>query len=338
MVDHKVEYIGTQASLAALLEKLQAAPVLALDIETINWWDRAAERVALVQLAFREAGREDGQIQVAVIDALAGLDLNLLRMPLELSLQIKAIHNAAYDAVRLARHFRIFTSPIHDTMLAARRGKEKKCSLQAQVAAHLGLLLDKTEQRGDWSRRPLSAQQLDYAALDATCTLLLYEKQIKRGLRGDYEVPRRIETPPARQSELPLAELPPAELPLAQPSSGGGSLRIPALSQDQVARESEPPASSQLDPSELALLGIVSELGGRYSPEQLAASVGSERIGVAGWIVDGLIGVDADIDEESAQLTIAALCESGLLQLSLSRRLEATPDGRECWQRDKPRR
>ena len=328
MVDHKVEYIGTQASLAALPEKLQAAPVLALDIETINWWDRAAERVALVQLAFREAGRENGQIQVAVIDALAGLDLNLLRTPLELSLQIKAIHNAAYDAVRLARHFGIFTSPIHDTMLAARRGKEKKCSLQAQVAAHLGLLLDKTEQRGDWSRRPLSAQQLDYAALDATCTLLLYEKQIRRGLRGDYEVPRRIETPPARQSQLPLAE----------PSSGGGSLRIPVLPQDQVARESEPPASSDLDPSGLALLGIVSELGGRYSPEQLAASVGSERIGIAGWIVDGLIGVDADIDEESAKLEIAALCESGLLQLSLSRRLEATPGGRECWQRSKPRR
>ncbi|HMV47910.1 MAG TPA: ribonuclease D [Blastocatellia bacterium] len=328
MVDHKVDYVGNQTSLAALIERLKPAPVLALDIETVNWWDRAAERVALVQLAFREEGREDGKIQVAVIDALAELDLNLLRVPLELSLQIKAIHNAGYDAVRLARHFRIFTSPIHDTMLAARRGKEKKCSLQAQVAAHLGILLDKAEQRGDWSRRPLSREQLDYAALDATCTLLLYEKQIRRGLRGDYEVPRRSDAPPARQSALPLSEA----------FSGGGTLRVPVAPESLDVPALESPVTTELDPAGLALLGIVSELGGRYSPEQLAASVGSERIGVAGWIVDGLIGVDADIDEESAKLGIAALCERGLMQLSLSRRLEATTGGLEFWLRHKPLR
>ncbi len=322
MVDHKVDYVGNQTSLAALIERLKSAPVLALDIETINWWDRAAERVALVQLAFREEGREDSKIQVAVIDALAELDLNLLRLPLELSLQIKTIHNAAYDAVRLARHFQIFTSPIHDTMLAARRGKEKKCSLQAQAAAHLGILLDKAEQRGDWSRRPLSREQLDYAALDATCTLMLYEKQIRRGLRGDYEVPRRSEAPSARQSALPLSK----------PSSGGESLRVPVAPESSDVPVLESPTTTELDPARLALLGIVSELGGRYSPEQLAASVGSERIGVAGWIVDGLIGIDADIDEESARLGIAALCESGLMQISTSRRLEATTGGLEFWQ------
>src|SRR5690349_13686259 len=197
---HTVEYIGDQHSLAAMVERIQAAPVLALDIETINWWDRDAERVALVQLAFRQEGREESPVQAVVIDALAGLDLTVLRTPLELSLQIKAIHNASYDAVRLARHFNIFTSPVYDTMLAARRGGEKKCSLQAQVAAHLGIELDKAEQRGDWGRRPLTREQLDYAALDAICTLMLYERQIARGLRGDYEVPRRAPLPPARQS------------------------------------------------------------------------------------------------------------------------------------------
>jgi hypothetical protein len=333
MVDHKVEYIGNQNSLAAIVERMNAAPVLALDIETINWWDRAAERVALVQLAFREEGREAGKIQVAVIDSLSDLDLSVLRMPLELGLQIKAIHNASYDAVRLARHFQIFTSPIYDTMLAARRGKEKKCSLQAQVAAHLGILLDKAEQRGDWSRRPLSQEQLNYAALDATCTLLLYEKQIKRGLRGDYEVPRRTEKLQVHQSELPLSEL-----PLSQSPPGSGTLRISAPPESLALSDLESQGSSELAPASLALLGIVSELGGRYSPEQLAASVGSERIGVAGWIVDGLVGVDADIDEDIAKQEIAALCESGLIRISLSRRLEATASGLDFWQQNKPRR
>ena len=324
MVDHKVEYIGDQHSLVAMVERLNAAPVLALDIETINWWDRDAERVALVQLGFREEGRA----QVAVIDALAGLDLTVLRMPLELSSRTKVIHNASYDAVRLARHYQIFTSPIYDTMLAARRGGEKKCSLQAQVAAHLGIQLDKAEQRSDWSRRPLSHEQLNYAALDATCTLMLYEKQLSRGLRGDYELPRQSERPQGKQSQLPLSQTP----------LNDGALRVRVSPELEETLAAQPDAVNGLDAAALALLGIVSELGGRYSPEQLAASVGSERIGMAGWIVDGLIGADADIDEDAAKQEIAALCESGLVQISLSRRLEATAGGKSIWQQNKPRR
>ena len=50
----------------------------------------------------------------------------------------KPIHNAAYDAVRLSHHFRIYASPIHDTMLAARRRGEKRYSLRAQAQPHIG--------------------------------------------------------------------------------------------------------------------------------------------------------------------------------------------------------
>lgn len=326
MVDHKVEYIGDQASLVAVIERINSASVLALDIETINWWDRDAERVALIQLGFREEGRA----QVVVIDALAGLDLSVLRMPLELSSRTKVIHNASYDAVRLARHFKIYTSPIFDTMLAARRGGEKKCSLQAQVALHLGMLLDKAEQRGDWSRRPLSEEQLNYAALDATCTLLLYELQLKRGLRGDYELPRLIERQLAQQSSLPLSAS------YSRSHSTDGTVRIRPSQPPPVDLKAEPLDSPTLDSVALALLGIVSELGGRYSPEQLAASVGSERIGLAGWIIDRFLGIDMDLDEDAAKQEIAALCESGLIQISLSRRLEATAHGRGIWQQNKP--
>lgn len=323
---HTVEYIGDQNSLTAMIGRIQTASVLALDIETINWWDRNAERVALIQLAFREKGQEKVEVQTVVIDALAGLNLDALRMPLEMSLQIKAIHNASYDAVRLARHFNIFTSPVYDTMLAARRGGEKKCSLQAQVAAHLGIELDKTEQRGDWGRRPLSREQLDYAAMDATCTLLLYEQQIGRGLRGDYEVPRHAERKPVHQSSLPLSD-----------NNHLGELRI-HLAEDSATKPVSGTADSiALDAATLSLLGIVTELGGRYSPEQLAVSVGNERIGLAGWIVDRVLGLDEDIDENAAKQQIAMLCENNLVQISPSRRLEATDEGARAWQQRKPR-
>ncbi len=317
MLHHTVEFINDNPSLLAILARLNAAAALALDIETVNWWDRDAERVSLIQLAFRE----NGVPHVVVVDAMAGLDLEPLRQPLELSAKTKAIHNASFDAVKLARHFRIATSPIHDTMLAARRSGDKKCSLKAQVEIHLGLDLDKAEQRGDWSRRPLSSEQLNYAALDATCTLLLYEQQGARGLRGDYELrgPIEIQRVETEQESLPLT---------------GAEPHIPAPPHDIKPATF---TSAELLPSALALLGIIAELSGRYSPEQLAVSVGNERIGLAGWIVDRLLGFDADLDESIAKQEIAALGENGLILISLSRRLEATATGQELWRQYKPK-
>ncbi|MBI1760057.1 MAG: hypothetical protein HYR56_01345 [Acidobacteria bacterium] len=306
MLQHTVEFIHTQPQLAALAERAAQARAVALDIETINWWDRAAEKVALVQLAFREAEHT----HVAIIDTLANLELEPLRHPLELSSSTKAIHNASFDASRLLRHYRITTSPIHDTMLAARRSGDKKCSLKAQAETHLGLALDKTEQRGDWGRRPLSAEQLHYASLDAACTLLLYEQQCERGLRGDYELREQASL---RQPLLPLPE--------------------PALiDQPFPANLVQPAIELDLETVSLALLGIIAELGGRYSPEHLAVSVGSERIGLAGWIIDRTLGAEADLDETSAKQAIGALCEQQLVRLSLTRRLEATTHGLQHWQ------
>lgn len=319
MLPHTVELINRHDALTELCVRLQHADALALDIETINWWDRAAERVALVQLAFRE----NGQTHVAVIDTLTDIDLTPLRAPLELGLQPKAIHNASFDAIKLARHYQIATSPIYDTMLAARRSGEKRCSLKAQAEAHLGIQLDKTEQRSDWSRRPLSQEQLRYAALDAVCTLWLYEKQLSRGLRGDYELRARQEPPTDR---LPFFA--PNEVTAAAPS-----VIPPVVSpvMPPTARQEDALTASELGAAALALLGIVTELSGRYSPEQLAVSVGSERIGLAGWIIDRTLGAEADLDETSAKQALASLCESGLVRISLSRRLEATDEGATRW-------
>ncbi|HEY9403240.1 MAG TPA: hypothetical protein VIQ24_11140 [Pyrinomonadaceae bacterium] len=314
MLDFSIKLINSPQELTNLSARLVSAPSLALDIETVNWWDRHVERVALIQLAFREGSR----LRVAVVDALAGLDLEHLRPGLELSPVTKAIHNAAYDAVRLSRHFRIHTSPIHDTMLAARRSGEKRYSLQAQAQAHLGFRLDKSEQRGDWARRPLTLKQLRYAALDAACTLLLYEDQIARGLFARYQL---REMSPSAQTSLPLSD---AEHPAS------GLSDAPKVS---VAKAS---AGEGLDAPATALLGVVTELSGRYSPERLAVSADSERVGLAGWIIDRVLGRETDLDEDTVKLLIGELLERGLVSLDAARRLEATEPGRRLWLELKP--
>ena len=60
-------------------------------------------------------------------------------------------------------------------------------------------------------------------------------------------------------------------------------------------------------------------------------SVGNDRVGLAGWIVDRTLGREADFDVETARLIIADLLEKELVQLTETQRLKATPRGIDLW-------
>ncbi len=309
-LDFKLKFIKNSEDLGRLSEILIALPAFALDIETSDWWNRHRERIALIQIAFRR----EGKIKVVIIDALADLDIDLLRLPLELASNIKIIHNAAFDAARLKTHYNFNVAPVFDTMSAARRRGEKKYSLKAQADAHLNLRLDKSAQGSDWSRRPLDARQLHYAALDPYATLLLYENQIERGLAGYYQ-----KRPPAesKQNFLPLESSPPV------------NVRV----EETVAEQEILSSKIELTAEMIAVLGIITELPRRYSPDGLAASLGAERVGLAGWIIDRRLGVSAEPDEETVKLAIAELCGKELIEITETRRLEATETGADMWRR-----
>jgi hypothetical protein len=293
-------------------------PAFALDIETIDWWNRHQERIALFQIAFRYKEH----YKVAVIDVLAELDLEPLRAPLEHTSILKIIHNAGFDATRLNKHYGYAIAPIHDTMIAARRSGERKYSLQAQAAIHLNLALNKSTRQTDWSRRPLDSRQLSYAALDSYSTLLLYENQMARNLNGEYRLKTAVDS--SQQVLLPLDNLPAAE-PMKS------RLHYEKSKSEEVTVPQSHISDNEFDSVAASILGIVTELPSRYSPFQLSVSLGAERVGLAGWIVDNRVGKDAQLDEETVKMSIADLCERGLLRITETRRLTATEAGREVW-------
>lgn len=311
--DFTLKFIKDSGGLQRLSETLISLPAFALDIETADWWNRRRERIALIQIAFRNEGR----IRVVVIDTLADLDIEPLRRSLEQSSVIKIIHNAGFDAVRFDNHYNFSVAPVFDTMIAARRGGERQYSLKAQAEIHLKLRLDKTARDSDWSRRPLGIRQLHYAALDPYATLLLYENQTGRGLNGDYRLRSRIES---AQNLLPLENL----SPTVEPTAGA----ITAKAEIHNLK-------TELPEEAIAVLGIIAELPSRYSPDGLAASVGKERVGLAGWIIDRRLGAGAEPDEETVKLAISGLCENKLIRITNTRRLEATETGARLWQEAK---
>ncbi len=79
---------------------------------------------------------------------------------------VKLMHGADYDLRMLDRDLGMRASPVRDTQVAAQLLGEPQTGLAALLAKELGVTLDKSQQRADWSIRPLTAELLAYAAGD----------------------------------------------------------------------------------------------------------------------------------------------------------------------------
>lgn len=149
--------VADAEDLARLLGDLAAHPDddVALDTEADSF-HHYFEKVCLLQLA--RAGT------AWLVDPLAGLDL----APLFdlLSARRLLLHGADYDLRLLCRGYGFRPRRIFDTMLAAQLLGLKEIGLAALLQGRLGVTLDKSSQRADWSRRPLTASLVTYAAED----------------------------------------------------------------------------------------------------------------------------------------------------------------------------
>ena len=102
----------------------------------------------------------------ALVDPLAAVDLGALRAPFADAGRRKILHGADYDVRLLQRDFDLTISGLYDTSIAARLTGETATGLAALLEKHLGVVLDKSHQRADWSLRPLPAPLRDYASAD----------------------------------------------------------------------------------------------------------------------------------------------------------------------------
>ena len=162
--------IDTPAALAAFTEQVQGQSWLTLDTEFFREKTYHA-RLCLIQIATAD--------QVACIDPLALEStpeplLALFRDPTI----VKVLHSAGQDMEVLWQRYRQLPCPVFDTQIAAALlGHGEQIGYAALVKAELDIELDKSQTRTDWSRRPLSAAQLAYAADDVRHLRTLYQRQ-----------------------------------------------------------------------------------------------------------------------------------------------------------------
>jgi ribonuclease D len=151
-------WIDQPEQLAAAVVRWQTASWIALDTEFVRERTFRA-RIGLVQVAV--AG------EVALVDAVRIADLSPLGAIVGAVGIRKILHSCSEDLPVLRRATGVSLRPLFDTQIAAAfAGLGTSLSYGALIPALLGVSLDKDETRTDWLRRPLSAEQLRYAAED----------------------------------------------------------------------------------------------------------------------------------------------------------------------------
>lgn len=110
------------------------------------------------------------------IDVIAINDLTLLAELFANEKILKLFHAARQDLEILEQTLGVLPKPVFDTQLAAAFvGLDMQMGYSALVLKKLGIELAKSQARTDWTRRPLSAEQINYAGEDVAHLDALFE-------------------------------------------------------------------------------------------------------------------------------------------------------------------
>lgn len=162
----------------ALLSLLENAPTtIGLDTEFMRI-DTFLPRLALVQIEI------DGRI--ALIDPTAEIDPSPLASVLADPARVCVMHSASEDLEAFAT-WSCSIARLFDTQIAASfAGLGAGLGYQKLVRELAGVEVPKAETRSDWLRRPLSAEQLEYAAQDVVHLPILHAELSARVAKRGY--------------------------------------------------------------------------------------------------------------------------------------------------------
>ena len=164
--------ITTTEDLAEFCARAKLEAYVTLDTEFLRertYWSK----LCLIQMALPG---DDGE--GALIDPIAGPDMSLepLYDLFRHQATVKVFHAARQDLEIFFVDAKVFPKPLFDTQIAAMVcGFGEQAGYETLVKRIAKADLDKTSRFTDWSHRPLSKAQMDYALADVTHLRVIYE-------------------------------------------------------------------------------------------------------------------------------------------------------------------
>jgi len=165
-------YITTEDQLVDFCRQLDGCEWLAIDTEFVR------EKTYSIHLGLIQIG---GNGVYAAIDPIAVKAIDPLLEIIENPDILKVFHAGKQDLEILYRLCGAAVKPVFDTQVAASLlGWGAQISFAKAVYKTTGKKIDKTETYTDWCRRPLSANQIEYALDDVRFLVPVYENILAR--------------------------------------------------------------------------------------------------------------------------------------------------------------
>ncbi|MFN0206909.1 MAG: ribonuclease D [Planctomycetota bacterium] len=165
--------VDSSMQLSQFLRDVENCSEIAVDTEADSFYSYR-EKVCLIQVSSPAADY--------IIDPLANVELSALAPVLASDSILKVFHDAEYDVQLLKSAGISEMRRIFDTRVAVSLLGNKSPGLANVLKDRYGIQLNKSLQRSDWSQRPLSIEQLEYARHD-TRYLLQLARDIKPQLK-----------------------------------------------------------------------------------------------------------------------------------------------------------
>jgi len=177
-----MEVISTTSELAAACDRLARHPVITVDTEFLRE-TTYYPLLCVLQMASPE--------EAVIVDALAGgIDLKPFFDLMANEKVLKVFHAARQDIEIVWHRAEIVPHPVFDTQVAAMvLGYGDSIAYDQLVERITGHRPDKTHRFTDWSRRPLTKEQLHYAASDVTHlrdVFTVLDADLKKRGRSDW--------------------------------------------------------------------------------------------------------------------------------------------------------
>lgn len=174
--------ITDTATLADLCARLAEAPFVCVDTEFMR------ENTYWPELCLVQIGNEE---EAAAIDPLAdGMDLSpLLDLLTDNEDVLKVFHAGGQDVEIIFNLTGKTPHPIFDTQIAMMAvSQSEQIGYANLVESWLGKTVDKGARFTDWSRRPLSDRQIEYAIGDVTYLATIFPRILKKLRKTDRGV------------------------------------------------------------------------------------------------------------------------------------------------------
>ncbi|MDC0886527.1 ribonuclease D [Altererythrobacter sp.] len=168
------DLITDTETLAAMCDRLAQHDFVCIDTEFMR------ENTYWPELCLIQIGNED---EAAAVDPLAeGIDLKpLLDLMCENEDILKIFHAGGQDVEIIYNLTGKTPHPIFDTQIAMMAiSQSEQIGYANLVESWLGITVDKGARFTDWSRRPLSDRQIEYAIGDVTHLATIFPKMLKK--------------------------------------------------------------------------------------------------------------------------------------------------------------